>query len=129
MKEDNMKNIITKREKEIFQLLIENKSTKEISNILVSNLSEGLLDELEDTLSTGDSLMDEKLLESWAVTKDYKIKKTKQGYKLVGSFVIKDIKESLYNGPLIKEVKGNLSIENTKLINLHYSLIDLVQFQ
>jgi len=29
-----MKNIITKREKEIFQLLIENKSTKEISNIL-----------------------------------------------------------------------------------------------
>ena len=29
-----MKNIITKREKEIFQLLIENKSTREISNIL-----------------------------------------------------------------------------------------------
>ena len=33
-----MKNIITKREKEIFQLLIDNKSTKEISNIL--NISE-----------------------------------------------------------------------------------------
>ena len=33
-----MKNIITKREKEIFQLLIENKSTKEISIIL--NISE-----------------------------------------------------------------------------------------
>ena len=33
-----MKNIITKREKEIFQLLIENKSTREISNIL--NISE-----------------------------------------------------------------------------------------
>lgn len=33
-----MKNIITKREKEIFQLLIENKTTKEISNIL--NISE-----------------------------------------------------------------------------------------
>ena len=33
-----MKNIITKREKEIFQLLIENKSTKEISTIL--NISE-----------------------------------------------------------------------------------------
>ena len=33
-----MKNIITKREKEIFQLLIENKSTKEISYIL--NISE-----------------------------------------------------------------------------------------
>lgn len=33
-----MKNIITKREKEIFQLLIENKSTKEISSIL--NISE-----------------------------------------------------------------------------------------
>ena len=33
-----MKNIITKREKEIFQLLIENKSTKDISNIL--NISE-----------------------------------------------------------------------------------------
>ncbi len=29
-----MKNIITKREKEIFQLLIENKTTKEISDIL-----------------------------------------------------------------------------------------------
>ena len=29
-----MKNIITKREKEIFQLLIDNKSTKEISSIL-----------------------------------------------------------------------------------------------
>ncbi len=33
-----MKNIITKREKEIFELLIENKSTKDISNIL--NISE-----------------------------------------------------------------------------------------
>ena len=33
-----MKNIITKREKEIFQLLIENKSTKDSSNIL--NISE-----------------------------------------------------------------------------------------
>ena len=33
-----MKNIITKREKEIFQLLIDNKSTKDISNIL--NISE-----------------------------------------------------------------------------------------
>ena len=33
-----MKNIITKREKEIFQLLIDNKSTKEISIIL--NISE-----------------------------------------------------------------------------------------
>ena len=94
------------------------KSLKEISNIFVSNLSEGLLDDFEDTLSTGDSLMDEKLLESWAVTKDYKIKKTKQGYKLVGSFVIKDINDDVYKGPVIKEVKGNLSIENTKLTNL-----------
>ena len=33
-----MKNIITKREKEIFQLLIDNKTTKEISSIL--NISE-----------------------------------------------------------------------------------------
>ena len=33
-----MKNIITKREKEIFQLLIENKNTKDISTIL--NISE-----------------------------------------------------------------------------------------
>ena len=33
-----MKNIITKREKEIFQLLIENKSTKDISILL--NISE-----------------------------------------------------------------------------------------
>ena len=33
-----MKNIITKREKEIFQLLIDNKSTKEISTLL--NISE-----------------------------------------------------------------------------------------
>ena len=33
-----MKNIITKREKEIFELLIDNRSTKEISSIL--NISE-----------------------------------------------------------------------------------------
>ena len=33
-----MKNIITKREKEIFQLMIENNSTKDISKIL--NISE-----------------------------------------------------------------------------------------
>jgi len=33
-----MKNIITKREKEIFELLIDNKSTKDISKIL--NISE-----------------------------------------------------------------------------------------
>ena len=33
-----MKNILTKREKEVFTLLINNKTTKEISNIL--NISE-----------------------------------------------------------------------------------------
>ena len=37
-KRKSMKNIITKREKEIFELLIDNKSTKDISKIL--NISE-----------------------------------------------------------------------------------------
>ena len=88
---------------------------KELSNMYLSDLSEGLLDDIEDNLTAGDDYMDNEMFSKWA-TGDHKVFKTRTGYVLHGNFKITDIDK--YNGPKIKTVKGNLAISKTGLINL-----------
>ena len=88
---------------------------KELSNMYLSDLSEGLLDDIEDNLTAGDDYMDNEMFSKWA-TGDHKIFKTRTGYVLRGNFKITDIDK--YNGPKIKTVQGNLAISKTGLTNL-----------
>jgi hypothetical protein len=88
---------------------------KELSNMYLSDLSEGLLDDIEDTLTAGDDYMDNEMFSKWA-TGDHKIFKTRTGYVLRGNFKITNIDK--YNGPKIKTVQGNLAISKTGLTTL-----------
>lgn len=88
---------------------------KELSNMYLSDLSEGLLDDIEDNLTAGNDYMDNEMFSKWA-TGDHKIFKTRTGYVLHGNFKITNIDK--YNGPKIKTVKGNLAISKTGLTNL-----------
>ena len=88
---------------------------KELSNMYLSDLSEGLLDDIEDNLTAGDDYMDNEMFFKWAIS-DHKIFKTRTGYVLRGNFKITDIDK--YNGPKIKTVQGNLAISKTGLTTL-----------
>lgn len=88
---------------------------KELSNMYLSDLSEGLLDDIEDNLTAGDDYMDNEMFSKWA-TGDHKLFKTRTGYVLRGNFKITDIDK--YNGPKIKTVQGNLAISKTGLTTL-----------
>jgi hypothetical protein len=89
---------------------------KELSNIYLSDLSEGLLDDIEDNLTAGSDYMDNEMFSKWAVSDKSSIVKKKNGYVLKGNFKITGI--DTYNGPKIKEVIGNLAISKTGLTNL-----------
>ena len=90
---------------------------KDLKNsIYVADLTEGLLDDMEDTLTAGDDHMNDEMFKNWSLSDNNKIKKTKKGYKLKGDFKIKDIDK--YEGPKILNIDGNLSISNTKLETL-----------
>ena len=90
---------------------------KDLKNsIYVADLTEGLLDDMEDTLTAGDDHMNDEMFKNWSLNDNNKIKKTKKGYKLKGDFKIKDIDK--YEGPKILSVDGNFSISNTKLETL-----------
>ena len=90
---------------------------KDLKNsIYVTDLVEGLLDDMEDTLTAGDDHMNDEMFKKWSLSDNNKIKKTKKGYKLKGDFKIKDIDK--YDGPKILSVDGNFSISNTKLETL-----------
>ena len=89
---------------------------KELSNIYLSDLSEGLLDNIEDNLTAGSDYMDNEMFSKWAVGDKFSVAKKKNGYVLKGNFKITGI--DTYNGPKIKEVVGNLSISKTGLTTL-----------
>lgn len=88
---------------------------KELSNMYLSDLSEGLLDDIEDNLTAGDDYMDNEMFSKWAAG-DHKLFKTRTGYVLRGNFKITGIDK--YNGPKIKTVQGNLAISKTGLTTL-----------
>ena len=77
---------------------------KELSNMYLSELNEGLLDDIEDNLTAGNDYMDNEMFSKWA-TGNHKIFKTRTGYVLHGNFKITNIDK--YNGPKIKTVKAN----------------------
>ena len=94
------------------------KDLKEISNYILSDLSEGLLAGMEDTLEAGDRYMDEETIKPWFKNDKCKVTKKKNGYMLRGDFKISNIDTTTYNGPKIVGVVGNLAISDTKLSSL-----------
>lgn len=94
------------------------KDLKEISNYILSDLSEGLLAGMEDTLEAGDRYMDEETIKPWFKNDKCKVTKKKNGYMLRGDFKISNIDTTTYNGPKIVGVVGNLAISDTKLESL-----------
>ena len=64
---------------------------KELSNIYLSDLSEGLLDDIEDNLTTGTDYMDNEMFSKWAVGDKFSVVKKKNGYVLKGNFKITGI--------------------------------------
>ena len=86
------------------------------NSIYVTDLTEGLLDDIEDTITAGDDHMNNEMFTNWALNTGCKVSKTKKGYKLKGDFKIKDIDN--YSGPKILNVTGNLAISNTNLKTL-----------
>ena len=93
------------------------KELRELSNYMLSDLSEGLLSGMDDVLAAGDKYMDEETLKKWFVNDNCKITKKKNGYVLRGNFKTKDI-DTTYNGPKIVGVYGNFAISDTKLSSL-----------
>lgn len=85
-------------------------------SIYTTDLVEGILDDIEDSLDTGDNIVNTEMFNNWAVGAGNKVVKSKKGYTLKGDFIIKDIDK--YNGPVIKAVQGNLSISKTNLEDL-----------
>lgn len=85
-------------------------------SIYTTDLVEGLLDDIEDTLVAGDDHINSETFNNWAVGAGNKVVKSKKGYTLKGDFKIKDIDK--YDGPAIKAIQGNLSISNTNLKDL-----------
>lgn len=83
----------------------------------LSNLTEGILDDMDDVLDAGDDAVTKMEIEKWFVNKQCKVWKTRQGYVLHGDFKIKEA-SSPYNGPKIKNIKGSLAIQGTDLETL-----------
>lgn len=83
----------------------------------LSNLTEGILDDMDNVLDAGDDAVTKMEIEKWFVNKQCKVFKTKQGYVLHGDFKITEA-SSPYSGPKIKNVKGSLAIQGTDLENL-----------
>ena len=50
----------------------------------IYDIYESLLADMDDIIDSGDKYIDEELLKNWAINDDYKIVKTKSGYKLKG---------------------------------------------
>ena len=84
-------------------------------------LVEGILDDIDDNLTSGDNAMYDDLLTKWAAngknTSKAWWRKTKKGYVIKGNYIINDL-EDVYVGPMIKQVMGNLVICDSKLENL-----------
>lgn len=99
------------------------KDIKDISNYMLSDLTEGLLSGMDDVLAAGDKYMDEEALKKWFVNDNCKITKKKNGYVLRGNFKTKDI-DTTYNGPKIVAVYGNFAISNTKLSSLEGMFVE-----
>lgn len=85
-------------------------------NLYITDLYEGIMDDLETGMSKMDDYYEEQAIAKWAKGDKYTIKKKKGGYALKGDFKITGIKDG--ECPCIKSVQGNLAISNTELTTL-----------
>ena len=83
-------------------------------------IDESLLDDIEDTLVSGDKAVDLKMVENWAKASRKKAyySKQKKGLVMVGDFVIDDIDDLKYTGTPIKRLTGTLAISGCNIENL-----------
>ena len=93
----------------------------DLKDLVFFTLTEGILDDIDDQLETGNNEMNDLQLQDWAAaarnsSKPY-WRKTKKGYVIKGNFKINNI-EDTYTGPLIKQVFGNIAITNSELESL-----------
>ena len=88
-----------------------------MKNLIDTIIDEGLLDDTEKSMTTGDKLAAEDMFKSWVVGEKFKIARHKGGYSLKGDFKMQ-WDEDVYTGPKITDVNGNFTIANTKLASL-----------
>lgn len=93
---------------------------KDIAEIRLTNLHEGILDDIEVTMAKGDQFLDTQRFEKWSEKCKNKAywRPTKKGWVLQGDFIINDIDSKEYSGPTIKTVKGNVYIMDCALENI-----------
>lgn len=97
------------------------KNLKEFAyNNIVDSISEGLLDDIDSTLNAADQYMDEQKLAEWSKNSRTPAHwwKKKVGFTVQGDFEISGIDTKTYIGPMLRLVKGNVTISNTQLENL-----------
>ena len=104
------------------------KDLKELSNYILSDLSEGLLGDMDDVLDAGDKYVESEELKKFALNDKCKMTKKKNGYLLRGNFKMKDVGES-YNGPKIVGVVGSFAVSDTKLSSLEGIFSDDAQVE
>lgn len=93
---------------------------KDIAEIRLTNLHEGILDDIEVTMTQSDQFVDTQYFEKWSKKSRNKAywRPTKKGWVLQGDFIINDIDSKEYSGPTIKTVKGNVYIMDCDLENI-----------
>lgn len=94
------------------------RTLSDIGNLYLSDLCEGVLDDIETNINTGTDIMHNATIEKWCVGGKCRIVKKKNGYKLVGDFKLAGQDITTYSGPKIIAVDGNFSICNTNLTSL-----------
>lgn len=88
-----------------------------MKNLIDTIIDEGLLDDIEKSMTVGDKMAAEDMFKPWAVGEKFKIARHKGGYSLKGDFKMQ-WDEDVYAGPKITDVTGNFTIANTKLTSL-----------
>ena len=95
------------------------KSLSEICELYLPELNEGLLGGRSKVKSEAEKFIDEEVIKTWAVNPEkIKIYKQKKGFFLDGDCIIDNYNDTEWFGPIIKNVRGNLTIKNSKLKNL-----------
>lgn len=95
------------------------KNLSEICELYLPELNESLLGGRAKVKLEAEKFIDEEVIKTWAVNPEkFKIYKQKKGFFLDGDCVIDNYEDAEYVGPIIKHVRGNLTIKNSKLKNL-----------
>jgi hypothetical protein len=89
------------------------KNIKDYTESII-DLTESLLDDVEDQIRQGDKWAEEEIIKKWMTNDKCKMWKQKKGWLLVGNFKMSWDKPN-YDGPIIKRVQGNFSVYKSSL--------------